>query len=167
MFMMYLLQGMSRNELYGNALTLIENALNTILILMKWRSCTFYLLNFCYRNVLILLFRKKEPNATLTKQEILATASSHLKREISDKEYHQVWIEITYCFLCCSFMLLNKFGTLIKAVGNYRWCYNAWYYHELGIPSLHRWRCSSKLFVLAVILVLVIYLTRVSLLMLV
>jgi DNA-directed RNA polymerase-3 subunit RPC5 len=46
------------------------------------------------RNVLILLFRKKEPNATLTKQEILATASSHLKREISDKEYHQAVTEI-------------------------------------------------------------------------
>jgi len=51
-------------------------------------------LNFCYRNVLIFLFRKKEPNATLTKQEILATAATYLKKEITDREYHQAVTEI-------------------------------------------------------------------------
>jgi hypothetical protein len=44
-----------------------------------------------------LLFKHKEPNATLTKQEILAAAAKHIKREITDREYHQVWNEIT-CF---------------------------------------------------------------------
>jgi len=46
------------------------------------------------RNVLIFLFRKKEPNATLTKQEILATAATYLKKEITDREYHQAVTEI-------------------------------------------------------------------------
>ncbi|TKW09555.1 hypothetical protein SEVIR_6G110200v4 [Setaria viridis] len=46
------------------------------------------------RNVLILLFRKKEPNATLTKQEILAAAAKIIKREVTDREYHQVVTEI-------------------------------------------------------------------------
>ncbi|GJN35108.1 hypothetical protein PR202_gb23845 [Eleusine coracana subsp. coracana] len=57
------------------------------------------------RNILIYLFRKKEPNATLTKQEILDSAVVHLKREVSEKEYHQVWHTITmiygyYASLC-------------------------------------------------------------------
>ncbi|GJN09764.1 hypothetical protein PR202_ga27798 [Eleusine coracana subsp. coracana] len=57
------------------------------------------------RNILIYLFRKKEPNATLTKQEILDAAAVHLKREVSEKEYHQVWNTITmiygyYASLC-------------------------------------------------------------------
>ncbi|KAK3123420.1 hypothetical protein QOZ80_8AG0630530 [Eleusine coracana subsp. coracana] len=46
------------------------------------------------RNLLIYLFRKKEPNATLTKQEIFDAAAVHLKREISEKEYHQNVTEI-------------------------------------------------------------------------
>jgi len=46
------------------------------------------------RNILIALFRKKEPNATLTKQEILASAAKYLKREITDKEYHQAVTEV-------------------------------------------------------------------------
>ncbi|KAK3121424.1 hypothetical protein QOZ80_8BG0652890 [Eleusine coracana subsp. coracana] len=46
------------------------------------------------RNILIYLFRKKEPNATLTKQEILDSAVVHLKREVSEKEYHQNVTEI-------------------------------------------------------------------------
>ncbi|CAN6277533.1 unnamed protein product [Urochloa humidicola] len=46
------------------------------------------------RNVIILLFRRKEPNAKLTKQEILATAAQYLKREITEKEYHQAVTEI-------------------------------------------------------------------------
>ncbi|GJN03506.1 hypothetical protein PR202_ga20961 [Eleusine coracana subsp. coracana] len=57
------------------------------------------------RNLLIYLFRKKEPNATLTKQEIFDAAAVHLKREISEKEYHQVRNTITmtygyYALLC-------------------------------------------------------------------
>ncbi|KAJ1259585.1 hypothetical protein BS78_10G167500 [Paspalum vaginatum] len=47
------------------------------------------------RNIFILLFRnKKDAKATLTKQEIHATAVKHLKREITEKEYHQVVTEI-------------------------------------------------------------------------
>ncbi|XP_066330173.1 uncharacterized protein [Miscanthus floridulus] len=46
------------------------------------------------RNIFILLFKHKEPNATLTKQEILAAAAKHIKREITDREYHQVVTEI-------------------------------------------------------------------------
>ncbi|CAL4971480.1 unnamed protein product [Urochloa decumbens] len=46
------------------------------------------------RNIIILLFRRKEPNAKLTKQEILATAAQYLKREITEYEYHQAVTEI-------------------------------------------------------------------------
>ncbi|KAK1697144.1 hypothetical protein QYE76_013841 [Lolium multiflorum] len=46
------------------------------------------------RNVIIKLFREKEPNATLKKQEILDNAARILKREVSDKEYHQAVTEI-------------------------------------------------------------------------
>ncbi|RLN04966.1 uncharacterized protein C2845_PM13G08810 [Panicum miliaceum] len=46
------------------------------------------------RSILIHLFRNKESNATLTKQEILAAAATHLRREISDREYHQAVTEI-------------------------------------------------------------------------
>ncbi|CAO2163774.1 unnamed protein product [Urochloa humidicola] len=46
------------------------------------------------RNVLIKLFRNREPNATLTKQEILAAAAQLLKRESTEKEYHQAVTEI-------------------------------------------------------------------------
>lgn len=46
------------------------------------------------RNIFILLFRHKEPNGTLTKQEVVAAAAKHIKREITDREYHQVVTEI-------------------------------------------------------------------------
>lgn len=46
------------------------------------------------RNIFIFLFRKKQHNATLTKQEILAAAEERLKREITEKEFHQVVTEI-------------------------------------------------------------------------
>uniref|UniRef100_A0A0A9GGL1 Uncharacterized protein n=1 Tax=Arundo donax TaxID=35708 RepID=A0A0A9GGL1_ARUDO len=46
------------------------------------------------RNILILLFRAKESNATLTKQEILDAAADRLKREITEREYHQAVTEI-------------------------------------------------------------------------
>ncbi|KAF8654908.1 hypothetical protein HU200_061337 [Digitaria exilis] len=51
-------------------------------------------LKFSLRNVFILLFRRKEPNATLTKQEILAAAAERLRREVTEREYHQVVTEI-------------------------------------------------------------------------
>ena len=52
-----------------------------------------YLLIFFFpcRNVLIKLFRGKEPNGTLKRQEILDNAVIMLKRGVSEKEYHQVW----------------------------------------------------------------------------
>ncbi|OEL25699.1 hypothetical protein BAE44_0013283 [Dichanthelium oligosanthes] len=53
---------------------------------------------FTLRNVIIHLLRQKERNATLTKQEILAAAAKHIKREISEREYHQVWNGITYFY---------------------------------------------------------------------
>ncbi|CAN6311348.1 unnamed protein product [Urochloa humidicola] len=46
------------------------------------------------RNVITLLFRRKKPNAKLIKQEILAAAAHYLKREITEKEYHQALTEI-------------------------------------------------------------------------
>ncbi|CAO2206358.1 unnamed protein product [Urochloa humidicola] len=49
------------------------------------------------RNVLIELFRKREPNAKLTKQEILAGALEYIKREVTQKEYHQAVTEICIC----------------------------------------------------------------------
>ncbi|TVU42261.1 hypothetical protein EJB05_08655 [Eragrostis curvula] len=45
------------------------------------------------RNIIILLFRGKDANATLTKQEILETAVTRLKREISEREYQQIVTE--------------------------------------------------------------------------
>ncbi|CAL5011543.1 unnamed protein product [Urochloa decumbens] len=49
---------------------------------------------FNLRNILIVLFRKKEPNAKLTKQEILAGAVQYMKREVTGQEYHQALTEI-------------------------------------------------------------------------
>ncbi|KAL6640018.1 hypothetical protein ACP70R_022328 [Stipagrostis hirtigluma subsp. patula] len=46
------------------------------------------------RKLLILLFLGKEPNATVTKQEILDFAAKHLGREMTEKEYHLAVTEI-------------------------------------------------------------------------
>ncbi|KQJ95850.1 hypothetical protein BRADI_3g19400v3 [Brachypodium distachyon] len=46
------------------------------------------------RNVLIKLFRDRDPNGTVNKQEILDYAGKVLKKEISEKEYHQAVSEI-------------------------------------------------------------------------
>jgi DNA-directed RNA polymerase-3 subunit RPC5 len=57
-------------------------------------SVLINLLSPC-RNVIIKLFREKEPNVTIKKQEILDNAVRILKREVSDKEYHQVCLKLT------------------------------------------------------------------------
>jgi predicted metal-dependent peptidase len=49
----------------------------------------------CYRNIIIYLFHQKDQNATLSKQEILETAVKHLKKEFTEREYHQVWNKVT------------------------------------------------------------------------
>uniref|UniRef100_A0A0E0LT30 DNA-directed RNA polymerase III subunit RPC5 n=1 Tax=Oryza punctata TaxID=4537 RepID=A0A0E0LT30_ORYPU len=42
------------------------------------------------RNILIKLFRDKDPDSKLTKQEIFDCAANHLKNGLNEKDYHQV-----------------------------------------------------------------------------
>ncbi|RRT62882.1 hypothetical protein B296_00012700 [Ensete ventricosum] len=51
---------------------------------------------FKCRNVVIDLFRGKEPNAKINKQEIRIAAQTRLKKDISDSEYNQVGKIIYY-----------------------------------------------------------------------
>uniref|UniRef100_A0A0D9X636 DNA-directed RNA polymerase III subunit RPC5 n=1 Tax=Leersia perrieri TaxID=77586 RepID=A0A0D9X636_9ORYZ len=60
------------------------------------------------RHLLIELFRDKDPNAKLTKQEILDGALNILKRQITEKEYHQHVTEI--CILTEDGHLVLKNG---------------------------------------------------------
>uniref|UniRef100_A0A0E0AT20 DNA-directed RNA polymerase III subunit RPC5 n=1 Tax=Oryza glumipatula TaxID=40148 RepID=A0A0E0AT20_9ORYZ len=64
------------------------------------------------RNILIKLFRDKDPDSKLTKQEILDCAANHLKKGLNEKDYHQAVTEV--CILTEDGHLVLKNGIKIK-----------------------------------------------------
>lgn len=60
------------------------------------------------RNILIKLFRDKDPDSKLTKQEILDCAANHLKKGLNEKDYHQAVTEV--CILTEDGHLVLKNG---------------------------------------------------------